>query len=100
MEGEDEVKNQEDEIEDGRDCEACRVESRREIKTHNHSMRKKHGRRNAHYTLSQCHVRHCYECRETRQNVTCEGVLFTETDLFGCFLFLQTDLLLGSRSSG
>ena len=50
--------------------------------------------------LSQCHVRHCYECRETRENVTCEGVLFTETDLFGCFLFLQTDLLLGSRSSG
>ena len=31
----------------------------------------------AHYALSQCHVRHCYECRETWENVTCEGVLFT-----------------------
>ena len=29
------------------------------------------------YTLSQCYVRHCYECRETRENGTCEGVLFT-----------------------
>ena len=31
----------------------------------------------AHYALSQCHVRHCCECRETWENVTCEGVLFT-----------------------
>ena len=23
-------------------------------------------------TLSQCHVRHCYDCRETRENVTRE----------------------------
>ena len=28
-------------------------------------------------TLSQCHVRHCYDCGERRENVTCEGVLFT-----------------------
>ena len=48
--------------------------------------------------LSQCHVRHWHECGdETRENVTCEGVLFTEPD--GCSvkqvsLFLQ--LYLGS----
>ena len=29
-------------------------------------------------TLSQCRVRHHYECGQTRENVTCEGVLFTE----------------------
>ena len=28
---EDEVKDQEDEVEDGRDCEECKVESRREV---------------------------------------------------------------------
>ena len=28
-------------------------------------------------TLSQCHVRHCYTCVQIRENVTCEGVLFT-----------------------
>ena len=28
-------------------------------------------------TLSQCHVRHWNVCCETRENVTCEGVLFT-----------------------
>ena len=41
------------------------------------TLRMKHGWRDAHCTLSQCHVRHCYECRETRENVTCERVLFT-----------------------
>ena len=30
-------------------------------------------------SLSQCHVRHCYECRKTRENVTCQGVLFTQS---------------------
>ena len=34
---EDAVEDQEDEVEDVRDCEECKVESRREIKTHNHS---------------------------------------------------------------
>ena len=29
--------------------------------------------------LSQCHVRHWIVCCETRENVTCEGVLFTLT---------------------
>ena len=28
-------------------------------------------------TLSKCHVRHCYECRETRENVTCECSVHT-----------------------
>ena len=28
-------------------------------------------------TLSQCRVRHYHECGQTRENVTCEGVLFT-----------------------
>ena len=28
-------------------------------------------------TLSQCRVRHCHECGQTRENVTCEDVLFT-----------------------
>ena len=41
IEGEEE--DQENEEEDERDCEECKVESRREIKTHNHSMRVKHG---------------------------------------------------------
>ena len=27
--------------------------------------------------LSQCRVRHCYECMQMRENVTCEGFLFT-----------------------
>ena len=31
----------------------------------------------AHYTLSQCHVRHSQTCVRTRENVTYEGVLFT-----------------------
>ena len=31
---EDEEEDQEDEVEDERDCEECKVESRREIKTH------------------------------------------------------------------
>ena len=38
-------------------------ESKR-IKTHNHM---KHGWHDAHCTLSQCHVRHCYECRKKRE---------------------------------
>ena len=29
---EDEVEDQEDEVEDGRDCEECKVESRREVR--------------------------------------------------------------------
>ena len=37
------VEDEEDEVEDERECEVCRVESRREIKTHNDSMRMKHG---------------------------------------------------------
>ena len=37
---EDEDEDQENEKEDERDCEECKVESRREIKTHNHM---KHG---------------------------------------------------------
>ena len=41
IEGEDE--NQEDQAEDGRDCGECKVESRRDVRTHNHSMRMKHG---------------------------------------------------------
>ena len=28
-------------------------------------------------TLSQCRVRHYHECGQTRENVTCEGALFT-----------------------
>ena len=28
-------------------------------------------------TLSQCRVRQYHECGQTRENVTCEGVLFT-----------------------
>ena len=35
-------------------------------------------------TLSQCHVRHYHECGQTRENVTCEGVLFTKSTLFVC----------------
>ena len=35
------------------------------------------GLHDARYTLSQCHVRHCLTCVQTRENVTCEGVLFT-----------------------
>ena len=30
-------------------------------------------------TLSQCRVRHYHECGQTRENVTCEDVLFTHT---------------------
>ena len=41
IEGEDE--DQENEWEDERDCEECKMESRREVRTHNHSMRMKHG---------------------------------------------------------
>ena len=76
---EDEVEDQEDEVEDERDCEECKVESRREVRHtsawHMDGMTRTN-------TLSQCHVRHCYECRETRENVTCERVLFTL--LVGC----------------
>ena len=42
---EDEVKDQEDEVEDGRDCEECKVESRRENQTH---KRMTHGWYDAH----------------------------------------------------
>ena len=37
IESEDEVEDQEDEVEDERDSEECKMESRRGIKTHNHS---------------------------------------------------------------
>ena len=53
---EDEDEDQENEKENERDCEECNVESRREVRTH---KRIKHGWDDAHYTLSQCHVRHC-----------------------------------------
>ena len=33
-------------------------------------------------TLSQCRLRHYHECGQTRENVTCEGVLFAPT--VGC----------------
>ena len=32
-------------------------------------------------TLSQCRVRHYHECGQTRENVTCDGVLFTQHDV-------------------
>ena len=70
---EDEDEDQENEKEDERVGEECKVESRREIRTntaHEAWMRTT--------ILSQCRVRHCYECMQRRENVTCEGVLFTE----------------------
>ena len=36
-----------------------------------------HGWGDAHKHLSQCRVRHHHECGQTRENVTCDGVLFT-----------------------
>ena len=51
----------------------------------------------AHQHLSQCHVRHCYECRETRENVTCEGVLFTPP--VGCSRLLSAVNDLTTTSS-
>ena len=74
MEGEDEVEDQEDQVEDERVCEECKVESRREVR---HTSARNMDDMTRTNTLSQCHWRHCYECRETRENVTCEGVLFT-----------------------
>ena len=71
---EDEVKDQEDEVEDGRDCEEGKVESRREVR-HTRTWNMDGMTRTD--TLSQCHVRHRYESVQTRENVTCEGVLFT-----------------------
>ena len=63
MEDEDEDEDQENEVEVERDGEECRVESRRESKQPHERM--KHGMTCAtQHTLSQCHVRHCYECRE------------------------------------
>ena len=62
------------EDEDERDGEECKVESRRESKQ---PLRMKHGWHDADKHLSQCHVRHWNVCCETRENVTCEGVLFT-----------------------
>ena len=32
-------------------------------------------------TLSQCRVRHYHKCGQTRENVTCEDVLFTSFGL-------------------
>ena len=71
---EDEDEDQENEVEDGRDCEECKVESRRDVK---HTSAWNMDGMTRTDTLSQCHVRHCYECRETRKNVTCDGVLLT-----------------------
>ena len=48
-----------------------------ESKRNQTHKRMTHGWYEAHYTLSQCHVRHWYEYRETWENVSCEGVLFT-----------------------
>ena len=45
--------------------------------------------------LSQCHVRHKNECGETRENVTCEGVLFIEHDS-SFVLLVGRPLLLSS----
>ena len=61
--------------------------------------------------LSQCHVRHCETCVQTRENVTCEGVLFTHplvaavchqlsTILLQLFFFLKkkTQIIMSSTS--
>ena len=40
---EDDGEDQENEVKDERVCEECKVESRRDVRTHNHSMRMKHG---------------------------------------------------------
>ena len=65
----------------------------------------KHGWDGAHCFLSQCDVRHCERCVQTRENVTCEGVLFTHP--VGCSrlpsavndlatIFLQKDIIMSS----
>ena len=40
-------------------------------------------------TLSQSRVRHYYECGQTRENVTCEGVLFTPLVDYDSYAFCQ-----------
>ena len=70
---EDEDEDQENEKKDERDCEECRVESRRLSREQHHADDT--WMTCAHDTLSQCHVQHV-SC-ETRENVTSEGVLFT-----------------------
>ena len=84
----DEDEDQEDEKEDERHGEECKMEGRRESKQ---PLRSKDDVMRTNI-LSQCHVRHWFECGETRENVTCEGVPFAEPD--GCSakqvsLFLQ-----------
>ena len=71
---EEEVKDQESEVEDGRDCENHKMQSRREVK-HTSAWHMDGMTRNN--TFGQCRVRHYHECGQTREKMTCEGVLFT-----------------------
>ena len=83
MEDEDEDEDQENEKEDERDGEECKMESRREskqpLRMMDDVMRTT--------ILSQCHARHWNVVCETRENVTCEGVLFTP--IVGCSRLLS-----------
>ena len=76
---EDEVKDQEDEVEEGRNKWRVRREGRREIKHTSAWNMDEMTRTN---TLSQRRVRHHYTCAQNRENVMCQGVLFTLT--VGC----------------
>ena len=62
------------EVEDGGDNWRVRREGRREIK---HTSAWHMDDMTLTNTLSQCRVRHYHECGQTKENVTCEGVLFT-----------------------
>ena len=68
-EGKVEVKVQENEVKDGKDKWRVRREGRREIK-HTDALD------DAHKHLSQCRVRHHYECGQTREKGDVWGALF------------------------
>ena len=71
---EDTGEDQENEEEDERDFQECNVESRRESRRTT-TWNMDDTMRTTPWAMS--HVRHCHECGETRENATCEGVLFT-----------------------
>ena len=73
---EDEVKDQEDEVEDGRDCEECKGRESKRGQTH---KRMKHGWYDAHKHLSQCRVRQHYKCGQHQENV-CVRVFCSQSE--------------------
>ena len=72
---EEEVKHQEDEVEDGRDKWRVRREGRRENRQSHRRM--KHGWYDAQRHLTQCRVTDCYTCAQTREKGDVWSVLFT-----------------------